>query len=376
MKEIKVSFGTLTPLWTGDAWRENKEIRPSSIMGSLRFWFEVICYFAGITSNSNYENGKLKDDLNFDEFKKKLSENGVSFEGLDKNLAGCKISLPSRVFGCTGWKGWVRIKGIGVAENKENYNFPVGRIEFKELEYTKKYFDKKDNKEKMKKVIPAWYFPKGFFGKFTVTFEIKENILEPVFYPLLRFIEKYGFLGGKWNIGYGRVKIDNIDDELWIRDFANKNDSKVDFKFNDTNSKELSKLILVGNNFSISTQPYEFLKFFLGAESFYCFNERDFQEKASKLPRDIRIAKLSDNFSDFQNAIQELLKIKAKMRNCLRPNNSITEKEDWNNFRHNLLGTTSQGLEGTKIIPWIYEENGQLKGGFVSIAGILGMGGN
>ncbi len=27
----------------------------------------------------------------------------------------------------------------------------------------------------------------------------------------------------------------------------------------------------------------------------------------------------------------------------------------------------------SKIIPWIHEENGQLKGGFVSIAGILNL---
>ena len=38
MKEIKITLKTLTPLWTGDAWGDNTSIRPSSIMGSLRFW--------------------------------------------------------------------------------------------------------------------------------------------------------------------------------------------------------------------------------------------------------------------------------------------------------------------------------------------------
>jgi len=349
-RQIKVTFRTLTPLWTGDAWGDNKEIRPSSIIGSLRFWFEVICYFAGVTSNKNYDDkGKLNDNLDEKSFKEKVLNNGLDFARIDKALAECKISLPSRVLGCTGWKGWVRIK----------------KVEFK-----------KDNfKEDLKGRIiknKNWFWGSPYYeGKFKITFELEDKILEPIFYPLLTFIERYGFLGGKWNIGYGRVKIESIDDDLW-NEFKNKNDNEIDFE----NFKKLHELIVIENNFSASTQSYEFLKYFFNVNSFYCFNERDFQKKVSNIPRNIRIVKLNDNFSDFKNAIQELLKIKAKMRYCLRPNNSIVDKEDWNNFRHRLLGTTSNGLEGTKIIPWIYEENNQLKGGFVSIAGIIGLGGN
>ncbi|WP_457568695.1 type III-B CRISPR module RAMP protein Cmr1, partial [Desulfurobacterium sp.] len=119
-KELKVTFNTLTPLWTGDAWGESKEIRPSSIMGSLRFWFEVICYFAGITKKEDYENGKLNDKLDDKKFKEEVLKNGANFEGVDKTLTEVGISLPSRVFGCTGWKGWMRIKRI---EPIEDYCF-------------------------------------------------------------------------------------------------------------------------------------------------------------------------------------------------------------------------------------------------------------
>ncbi|RUM90456.1 MAG: hypothetical protein DSZ26_03000 [Thermovibrio sp.] len=38
-KKIEVTFKTITPLWTGDAWQENNKIKPSSLIGSLRFWF-------------------------------------------------------------------------------------------------------------------------------------------------------------------------------------------------------------------------------------------------------------------------------------------------------------------------------------------------
>ncbi len=345
MKTIKINFRTTTPLWTGDAWGNNVEIRPSSIIGGLRFWFGIICYFAGVTDNSDYENGKLKDDLKSDEFKEKLLKYGANFEGLDKALADCNISLPSRVFGCTGWKGWVRVKYV---------KFEKGNFK----------------KELVRKIIRGknWFWGTTYYdGTFTISFEIEGNILEPIFYPILKFVEKYGFLGGKWNIGYGRIKVENIDDNLWNNKFANENDDEIEFKFNENSSKKISEIVEIKNGFSASTQSYDFLKFILGVDSFYCSKERDFQDKISHLPCDVRIIKLDDNFSDFKDAVQKLLKIKAKMRNCLRPDSSMS--------RHELLGTTSGGLEGTKIIPWIYKENGQIKGGFVSIAGILNLGG-
>ena len=71
----KVTFRTVTPLYFGDAWMKNTVLRASSIMGSLRFWFEVICYFAGITTNADYkgkeQNAILKAELN----QKKFHEN-------------------------------------------------------------------------------------------------------------------------------------------------------------------------------------------------------------------------------------------------------------------------------------------------------------
>lgn len=55
INEYTVHFETLTPLRAGDAWFQNKApLKASSIMGSLRFWFEVICYFGGITKKEDY----------------------------------------------------------------------------------------------------------------------------------------------------------------------------------------------------------------------------------------------------------------------------------------------------------------------------------
>ncbi|HEC92933.1 MAG TPA: type III-B CRISPR module RAMP protein Cmr1 [Candidatus Atribacteria bacterium] len=376
-RTLRITIKTLTPLWTGDAWRENNSIQPSSIMGSLRFWFEVICYFAGITKNENYEGGKLKDDLNEKEFKEKLLNNGLNFKGIDNTLSECNVSFPSKLFGCTGWKGWVRIKKIEPIEdycfgNKLKLPFGVAiKKDFSEIKELNNF------RELDKNNYSGWFFSKSYFyGKFEITFEIEENIIEPIFYPILVFIEKYGFLGGKWNIGYGRVGIENVSDNVWDSNFYNKSDNEVGFKFKNTNSKKISELINSKNGFSTSTPPFEFLKFFLNIDSFYCSNEREIKNKISNLPVGFRIAKLDNNFNDFIDVICTLLKIKAKIRNYLRPDNTILNKQEWNNFRHEILGTISGGTEGTKIIPWIYEDDGELKGGFISIVGIINSGGN
>jgi len=173
MSEVKVKFKTITPLWTGDAWMKNCEIRPSSIIGSLRFWFEVICYFTGITTDNDYENGKLKANITSDKFKKEFLElkNQKPYKNehrlKDMVLAKLGVPLPARIFGCTGWKSLIKIKNI---DNNHN----------------------------------------NIYGNFQITFEIEQNLVNSIFYPLLNFIDKYGFLGEKWNKGYGRIKILSI----------------------------------------------------------------------------------------------------------------------------------------------------------------------
>ncbi len=114
-KEVEVTFRTITPLWTGDAWQNNSGIRPSSLIGSLRFWFEF------------YWKVVKKGEVRFDEkgvprenilelenpqinktfrilLKEKLSKTRDFDRALDETLNEIGVSVPSRIFGCTGWK--------------------------------------------------------------------------------------------------------------------------------------------------------------------------------------------------------------------------------------------------------------------------------
>ncbi len=66
-------FKTITPIYTGDAWQECREIKPASIIGSLRFWFEVLCYF-GVNNEYFDKEGKPSEKLNYKDFQEKLED--------------------------------------------------------------------------------------------------------------------------------------------------------------------------------------------------------------------------------------------------------------------------------------------------------------
>lgn len=329
MSEIKVTFETITPLWIGDAWGDNSAIRPSSIMGSLRFWFEVICYFAGITMNDDYEGGKLKGNITSDQFEKGFLE--LQNKNPDKNydelvdiaLAGLGVPLPARIFGCTGWKG---------------------KIGIKEIDY-----DKNNFKNDLRGQIingKNWFWGTPYYsGQFITIFDAEENILDTILYPLLTFMDKYGFWGGKWNIGYGRVKVSKVNgQEINLDDYE-------EFKFSEFHKYKKEK-----NNKIVLDGFYSDKKF-----DDIINDKTNFKELEKK---DTSILVLEEQISNknLKETIKELIKLKAEHR------------RDISNYseRHSVFGTISGGAQGTKILPWI-EDGSELKGGFISIAGIINL---
>ncbi len=145
--EVTVEFKTITPIYTGDAWQECREIKPASIMGSLRFWFEVLCYFNGVISDGYFDKeGAPKESLDYNDFRKKLYEKinrkledneEYNFEEIiDEILSELGISIPSRIFGCTGWKSKIRIKNVSYEKPKKleqdniNFEFPLNKLKY------------------------------------------------------------------------------------------------------------------------------------------------------------------------------------------------------------------------------------------------------
>lgn len=340
MHNLTVYMDTITPVWTGNAFNKGKLLKPQSIIGSLRFWLEVFCYAAGeLCKNCD------KEELDQEKFMQKINELLEREKELSivkakrKALRELGISIPSQAFGCNGWEGFIKIKRISSIDEKE---IKLPEVIYKERGNYNVDWNEADSRRIDRKKEHAWYFPQSFiFGRLTIEIElVDENIGKEILYPLLNFIQKYGFVGGKNNIGYGRVKfrLDNVKLSDFY-EFKLNNKTKMIDDVVEENLKEFNELI-----------KYDLIK-----------------------NRKIGLYKLEDDTSedkDILEIIKELIREKSKWRTECK-NKSILE----DNKRHYFFGSTCrdkykdiEGPNATKIIPWINQvaEN-KYEYGFISL---------
>uniref|UniRef100_A0A7V3ZXD2 Type III-B CRISPR module RAMP protein Cmr1 n=1 Tax=candidate division WOR-3 bacterium TaxID=2052148 RepID=A0A7V3ZXD2_UNCW3 len=200
--EINVKFETITPLWTGDAWMENSGIRPSSLIGSLRFWFEVyrkVCKGEGIKLN---DKGIPDENLDYKKFKEELSKNLKEMkdtedfnEVIDGILKNNGISVSSRIFGCNGWKSRAKIQIESYRSEvikKENINevFPQNESFW----IGKSLFNEKDEITVFNELSVKLSADKYWFDRY-----LKE------FFDF--YSDKIILIGGKKSFGFGFVRL-------------------------------------------------------------------------------------------------------------------------------------------------------------------------
>ena len=363
MLKVPITFETITPLFTGDCNQKMTEIKPTSIMGSLRFWFEVICHFSGKFNEKEYSKNEF-DAKKYSNFIKNKPH------ATDEDIQR-KFELTSTVFyfGCTGWKSQIGIEKI------EKNDFTISKLVDSEKEnqnlYGKKIFlscGKKDKNGNPKE--SGWFLPKQYFwGQFQITFslsnkDLKDNIL----FPLLSFIQEYGFLGGKNNIGFGRVKIlkpsitNTKMNVFW---------KEVDYS-NFIQSKQLKESELENLSTYISDKiEVIWLKHLKEDKK----NQTQSTQSDNSICAEIEKYE-AEHFVPFLENIKCLLLLKSKMRKNI--NNRFQ--------RHYFFGSTKEKKEfffnwsskkyenisypnATKIIPLIREH----ERGFLAIPGIINM---
>lgn len=374
MKKLPVTFETITPLFTGDCNQEMTEIKPTSIMGSLRFWFEVICHFSGKFNNEAYS----KNELNAKEFKGFIKEKpDTTSEEIQKEF---KLSPTAFYFGCTGWKSRIGIEKIHASEESNLGNF----LSNPEVIYFDKYvtnpiwkecslkdYKRKDKREKQK--LSSWFLPNQYFcGKFEITFSLPDKSLkENILFPVLSFIQEYGFLGGKNNLGYGRVKILNPS-------FTNKEMIILRKKIDYTaliRSKQLKESEMV--NYSsdkmevlwlqeVIEKTHKHQKYYKIDNPFCSFIENYEKENFNLKDEQPKLT--------YQDSIKCLLLIKSKMRSRIKFSKkrhfyfgSIKKENYYEYIKSKKYEVT--GPNATKIIPLIREN----KRGFLAIPGIIEM---
>jgi len=94
MREVIVKIKPLTPIWTGNAYKKNTTLRETSIIGSLRWWYEALIRGLG---------GSACDPT---------SNNGCKLSGREKTDGERRKNMcpACYLFGCTGWARKFRLE--------------------------------------------------------------------------------------------------------------------------------------------------------------------------------------------------------------------------------------------------------------------------
>ncbi len=242
-KEVKVSFETITPVWTGDAFGKNSKIRPSSIMGSLRFWFEVYENSFNCV-NDKEKNGSFNDESGstLDESlenlikkeleshllykSKSLSEDTNCMESvIRKAFNKTGFPLTSQIFGSTEWKSRIRL----ISVTGEKYKLKKDDIGFDFLDINAEWWVNKN-----------LFFDNdtaNLFKNLTLTFEIDDSY-EIEFKKFLNFYkDRIIIIGGKKSFGFGFGKI-HVS-ESYLNDIQQNNPCMECFRFKKVKVKEL-----------------------------------------------------------------------------------------------------------------------------------------
>ncbi|NLY42422.1 MAG: type III-B CRISPR module RAMP protein Cmr1 [Clostridiaceae bacterium] len=364
-QEYKVHFETVTPLRFGDAWLENKApFKTSSIIGSLRFWFEIICYLSGITKpydytiNTHDRYGKadkihkhkynviLKADLKQKEFRDELiklietSEKDCSTDDLTiELLEKMKIPLPARVFGCTGWQGLIKIKKVEISKIQRNQSYEIftsntnpQNLILRNNEHLYQSNSKRSDN----------YIRDYFYGYFDVIFSTDKNTAQHILFPLLKFIECYGFIGGAWNLGYGRVKVSFDKAEVEYNKFSDY----AEFSNNPVSIDDLVENV---------DREIDLLK-------------------NKKINNKLRLFIRNDSKDFHGETVNYLLKELKKEKIYIRRHRYNMGKYE---KYYQVFGSKSLPVHGSKVLPWVREANNEEKKweyGLISIIDILNIG--
>ena len=189
-EQLEITLKTLTPIWTGGADGSMDRLHETSIIGSLRWWYEAIVRGLG---------GHACDP----------TQHTCIYDTDKANNGLCDVC---QLFGTTGWRRRFRLVITG--QNLQPIWTPTNQT----------LNVRPPNRNR------GWYLPAGQMGTLTLRFIGDSDSLSRLV-SLLLFMEKWGSIGAKPQLGYGLFQITAINKQperlykLYKWDDINKNQS-------------------------------------------------------------------------------------------------------------------------------------------------------
>lgn len=187
---MQIKIKIFTPIWTGDVNRDCTKLRETSIIGSLRWWFETIVRgWGGYACDPHL--------------------NKCEYNGNEKDIcAVCKL------FGTTNWAKRFKFE-INQSFNEIYGNNLVIGGESKNWYYPSGLVSCNGSANKIEQILPCHI-------------DEEKVKIKPILKVLLKFISKWGMIGGKSAIGYGVVRFENEKGGLLV---VSDDDVKMFFNY-------------------------------------------------------------------------------------------------------------------------------------------------
>ena len=197
-RTIKVQLNLVTPIWTGNATTKTQYVEGTGLMGSLRWWYEVLIRgMGGWACDPSDKNADLRCKLDEEKFKERMKKSSPPPSPGSKDeaemLAKSGLCPACQVFGTTGWAKTFKLQVV-----KES------------LELKRPFDLEKDEvfaeHEKGGASKSAYYFPPGLIGTASLTIlprRRKDMEIVRLLLGLLEFIRRNAALGAKTGLGYG-----------------------------------------------------------------------------------------------------------------------------------------------------------------------------
>ncbi len=192
---MEIHLKMLTPLWTGGTDGTMDRIHETGISGSLRWWYEAIVRGLG-----GWACDPSKHECNFDAEKYRKSKHADERQRL-RDAGLCDVC---QVFGATGWRRRFRLE-IGQDNTKAIWSPPDRMLNIRPPDRNR-----------------GWFLPPGWMGTLTLRLDGDDETLS-LLAALFLFLEQWGSIGSKPQLGYGVFEIKNHDE---VRDWATGNGDK------------------------------------------------------------------------------------------------------------------------------------------------------
>ena len=198
----RIELRTLTPLWTGDIERNSAHIKDTSIIGSLRWWYEAMVSKLG---GSTCDPTDSPCSFNYKTYKK----SGKLEDGLEGMCDTCKL------FGCTGYSRRFRLEIEGL-KSIPLFFLSHQNVYLSNGNWLTRIFDGK--RHKTNKRTPFSFdkrmlFSSSPFEMKIVTLGINHDVFSSIYF-LLWFVSEFGGIGAKTQNGFGQVKMIDPDNRL------------------------------------------------------------------------------------------------------------------------------------------------------------------